>query len=164
MQKGKVRKCKNCKTEIYTYNTTQNLCDHCKLEYIAKKREELRKRLIAKRAEQRRYHPPVRPLAKPIAPRKPIKKQGKESAAWSRYKATWKKAHPESYFECYYCDKVISREELTLDHKIPRSRRADLRYNDDNIVPCCWECNNEKGSMDAEAYIKYRKVRYGNAT
>lgn len=57
---------------------------------------------------------------------------------------------------CYYCGKVITDEkDLTVDHKIPRSRFGKTWYS--NLCICCSECNKEKGDMTDTEYIEYRQ-------
>jgi hypothetical protein len=43
-------------------------------------------------------------------------------------------------------DEARLAEETTLDHVIPRSRAPELRYDPNNLRPCCWTCNSKKGS------------------
>jgi len=48
-------------------------------------------------------------------------------------------------FTCQYCG---SREDLTFDHLVPRSRGGQTRW--DNVVTACSPCNLRKGARDAE--------------
>lgn len=48
-------------------------------------------------------------------------------------------------FTCQYCG---SREELTLDHVLPRSRGGGHGW--DNVVTACRSCNQRKGSRTPE--------------
>lgn len=48
-------------------------------------------------------------------------------------------------FVCQYCG---SREELTLDHVMPRSRGG--RHNWENVVTACRNCNQRKGDRTPE--------------
>lgn len=47
-------------------------------------------------------------------------------------------------YTCQYCMKVMPAGELTLDHVIPRSRAGESAW--ENLVACCHQCNNRKGS------------------
>jgi 5-methylcytosine-specific restriction endonuclease McrA len=47
--------------------------------------------------------------------------------------------------KCYYCDQIVSHQELTMDHRIPLSRGG--RSTKDNLVPCCKSCNTKKKTM-----------------
>lgn len=49
--------------------------------------------------------------------------------------------------ECYYCHKVLKKEEVTMDHVVPLSRGG--RSTKGNIVPACKPCNNEKKNKTA---------------
>ncbi len=44
--------------------------------------------------------------------------------------------------ECSYCGEMFSKEDLTMDHKIPVSRGG--RSTKGNIVVSCKECNTKK--------------------
>lgn len=48
---------------------------------------------------------------------------------------------------CYYCQKEISRQEVTLDHIVPISRGG--RSTQGNCVPACTDCNEKKRSLTA---------------
>lgn len=43
---------------------------------------------------------------------------------------------------CYYCGRIFSPKELTMDHKIPLSRGGMSEKI--NIVPACKDCNSKK--------------------
>jgi 5-methylcytosine-specific restriction endonuclease McrA len=52
--------------------------------------------------------------------------------------------------ECHYCGKTINRsvkkgEKGYRGYFIDR-KNNDLQYAKENCVPCCWECNQAKGS------------------
>lgn len=47
-------------------------------------------------------------------------------------------------FTCQYCDRRLPAGDLTLDHVIPRSRGGGSTW--ENLVGCCFPCNNKKGS------------------
>jgi 5-methylcytosine-specific restriction endonuclease McrA len=49
---------------------------------------------------------------------------------------------------CQFCGKVFPSSELTLDHVIPRSRGG--RSSWENLVACCYRCNNNKGDRTPE--------------
>ena len=57
--------------------------------------------------------------------------------------------------KCYYCEKVVTFQELTMDHLIPLGRGG--RSTRDNLVPSCKDCNNKKKNMlpvEWQEYIK----------
>jgi 5-methylcytosine-specific restriction endonuclease McrA len=49
---------------------------------------------------------------------------------------------------CQFCGKIFPSSELTLDHVIPRSRGG--RSSWENLVACCYRCNNNKGDRTPE--------------
>ena len=49
---------------------------------------------------------------------------------------------------CQFCGKVFPSSELTLDHVMPRSRGG--RSSWENLVACCYRCNNTKGDRTPE--------------
>ena len=54
---------------------------------------------------------------------------------------------------CQYCGTVLSANELTLDHVIPRSRGGNSSW--ENLVACCHGCNRKKGNrLPIEAGMK----------
>lgn len=56
-------------------------------------------------------------------------------------------------YTCQYCGKIPAREELTIDHIIPRSRGGKTTW--ENVVLACIRCNTKKGSkLPHEAGIK----------
>ena len=58
---------------------------------------------------------------------------------------------------CQYCGKTGQSASLTLDHVIPRSRGGETAW--ENLVACCHECNNRKGSRTPEeANMKLARV------
>lgn len=44
---------------------------------------------------------------------------------------------------CQYCGRNPRKEELTLDHVIPKSMGGQTDWG--NVVTCCYECNQKKG-------------------
>ena len=43
---------------------------------------------------------------------------------------------------CYYCNREVGPEQLTMDHVVPLIRGGKSKKG--NIVPACKECNNKK--------------------
>ena len=57
-------------------------------------------------------------------------------------------------YECQYCG---TKENLTIDHVIPRSKGGKDTW--DNLVACCTSCNVKKGSKSLkDANMKLRKI------
>lgn len=55
---------------------------------------------------------------------------------------------------CHYCGVPLSRESVTVDHKIAKSR--DGGHARGNLLPCCLDCNNEKGNADYESFKAWK--------
>jgi 5-methylcytosine-specific restriction endonuclease McrA len=49
---------------------------------------------------------------------------------------------------CQFCGHALPASELTLDHVMPRSRGG--RSSWENLVACCYGCNNRKGDRTPE--------------
>jgi len=49
---------------------------------------------------------------------------------------------------CQFCGSAFSASELTLDHVMPRSRGGRSTW--ENLVACCYTCNNQKGDRTPE--------------
>jgi 5-methylcytosine-specific restriction protein A len=57
--------------------------------------------------------------------------------------------------KCFYCEKIFSFKQLTMDHLVPLARGG--RSTKDNLVPCCKGCNNLKKSMMPIEWEEYRE-------
>ena len=55
---------------------------------------------------------------------------------------------------CYYCERPFHPDDLSMDHKHPIARGG--RSTKGNVVPCCKECNTEKGYMMLSEWIAQR--------
>ncbi len=56
-------------------------------------------------------------------------------------------------YTCQYCGKKPTKEELTIDHVIPRSKGGRSTW--ENVVLACQQCNTKKGNKSvAEAHMK----------
>ncbi len=49
---------------------------------------------------------------------------------------------------CQYCGRSIVRNEINLDHVIPRSKGGTSTW--ENVVCCCYSCNRKKGGRTPE--------------
>lgn len=92
--------------------------------------------------------------------RSPINKVGKYTKQWYITRATWIRKNPPPidgvWWECYlqihpWCPKRIDISHLTLDHVVSRSRDPSLRFNLNNLRPCCAYCNELKGSNSLDS-------------
>lgn len=100
-------------------------------------------------------HWPYQCFKNPKASMKRIKTITKSDHAHKRTRTAWyRKYLPNAlgYYVCYLCGKWMLPIETTLDHVIPRSRAPHLMHDLENLKPCCWKCNGEKGSkvLDSE--------------
>lgn len=59
---------------------------------------------------------------------------------------TYKNVFIRDGYSCQYCG---SKQELTIDHVVPRSRGG--KSNFENCVTACRPCNNSKGNKDLHA-------------
>lgn len=78
-----------------------------------------------------------------------IRRVGKVSREWLAFRKTWLAANPpddKGEYTCGICKRPVHRLEVTLDHKIPRSRAPELRFSASNIQPSHGDCNLKKGS------------------
>lgn len=74
---------------------------------------------------------------------------GKQYDKWLKVRADFLDTYPpnhQGYYACYLCPKWIYKDEVTVDHVIPRSRAPHLRYVFSNLAICCGACNTAKGS------------------
>jgi 5-methylcytosine-specific restriction endonuclease McrA len=51
-------------------------------------------------------------------------------------------------YTCQYCGEMPGRQNLTVDHVVPRSRGGDHDWP--NLVTACNNCNQKKGSLTPE--------------
>lgn len=80
--------------------------------------------------------------------RKQLNKLGKYGKQWLITRETWFTRNAADWYFCYLCGKRMTYKETTLDHIKSRSRYPQLRYDLNNLAPCCWGCNALKGSRD----------------
>jgi 5-methylcytosine-specific restriction endonuclease McrA len=101
---------------------------------------------------------------------RPIRQVGKIQQKWLKFRIAWFDTNPPDeygFYHCYYCTyfnlgSSLTRKETTLDHYRSRSAHPELRFNEDNIVPCCWWHNSDKGSIDGDKYIEILQIRLLN--
>lgn len=60
---------------------------------------------------------------------------------------------------CHYCKTLFTMNEITRDHKVPvsvlrRGPRMTIEDYTTNIVPACYSCNQKKGNMDYDEFMK----------
>lgn len=57
---------------------------------------------------------------------------------------------------CWYCGRRMKKKEITMDHLYPQYLGGPTIPN--NLVPACFECNNDKGILTEEQYRKLISV------
>ncbi len=55
---------------------------------------------------------------------------------------------------CYYCERNVSVENRTADHKTPLSRGG--LHSSANLVMACWPCNTSKNALTEEEFRRTR--------
>ena len=60
---------------------------------------------------------------------------------------------------CFYCKKLLTDEDISVDHAQPVSRGGD--FGIDNLRVCCKGCNGAKNSMNEQEYIALLKLLEG---
>tara|TARA_B100000161_G_scaffold265403_1_gene241458 strand:+ start:398 stop:748 length:351 start_codon:yes stop_codon:yes gene_type:complete len=78
-------------------------------------------------------------------------KRERKKAKELRKSSWWKEQVSKGI--CYYCNKKISPNEITMDHILPIVRGG--KSNKSNCVVCCKDCNNKKKYLTpAEIILK----------
>lgn len=67
------------------------------------------------------------------------------------------KALYENDMRCAYCNNIIPREKVTIDHKIPQSLGGPTIP--ENLCIACQKCNNEKGALIDEEYEEWKSIK-----
>jgi 5-methylcytosine-specific restriction endonuclease McrA len=113
--------CKNCGRSFTRCNSLNTICQKCQYNKYAK-------------------------------PRKSIKRIGPVARQWIETRQLWIDTHPpkRDYWDCYLCGKKLTIDTLTIDHMKSRGHHPEYRFDMDNLAPCCWRCNEKKGSKDYE--------------
>lgn len=81
------------------------------------------------------------------------------------YGRHWERAIRWFDDHCAYCGVWAGEltETLTCDHFIPVASGGQAA-DPANIVPCCWDCNNEKHDQDAATWLRHKfGCAWGNA-
>lgn len=59
---------------------------------------------------------------------------------------------------CIYCEQKLTHTNATTDHIIPISEGGN--NSQVNLMVCCFDCNNERGSMPFFQYLKMKNSKY----
>ena len=57
---------------------------------------------------------------------------------------------------CCYCFDPVSKRNLTREHVVPRSKGGSDKQA--NVMPCCADCNHEKGDMSLLEYLAFKAL------
>jgi len=69
--------------------------------------------------------------------------------------AEWRVKEAAANGLCYYCERPVDIGGVK-DHIVPVSRGGSDGI--DNVVLACWDCNDAKRDMDAEAFIEWARA------
>ena len=84
-----------------------------------------------------------------------------ESKRWNRAKnAFLRDQSKKGSLTCFYCKKTglkrqstLRGEQATVDHYVPKANGGHP-FSPSNFVVCCHSCNQKKGSMIPEEFLK----------
>jgi 5-methylcytosine-specific restriction endonuclease McrA len=62
--------------------------------------------------------------------------------------------------KCVFCNHKLTDKNATIDHIIPISKGGNNCQL--NLIPCCIECNSERGNQNFYQYLKQKNFRYKN--
>lgn len=62
----------------------------------------------------------------------------------------------DNLYQCHYCNKELTWETVTVDHKKPLS--AGGSNHSRNLVPACYPCNNKKRSSNYEQFMRWKNL------
>jgi len=99
-------------------------------------------------------------------------RRGWKMVAWNVYKKSY--ADGDLTFEdfcqmaqqnCYYCNKPPSNNRNYHNNQWTYNgldRLNNTIHNKDNVVPCCWYCNQKKSNTDYEEFMNWISTVYHN--
>jgi hypothetical protein len=81
--------------------------------------------------------------------------------AENTYGHPFKPGHPNPEYRihlnsCFYCQEGLMSYNRTADHVLAESK-GGIRSND-NKLPSCTQCNEEKSEMTPEEYLRYLQI------
>jgi len=92
-------------------------------------------------------------IGRPIVDEKSIARE-KKKARELRNSSWWRKKNSSGI--CYYCEKKVTPDKLTMDHIIPLSRGG--KSEKINLVPACKDCNSKKKYLLPIEWKEYLKM------
>lgn len=60
--------------------------------------------------------------------------------------------------KCLYCNTKLYDKNVTIDHIVPISKGGNNCQL--NLIPCCIDCNSERGNQDFYKYLKQKNQKY----
>ena len=87
---------------------------------------------------------------------KPVDKlssKEKKKVKWFILRNLYISSLPEKSYKCSYCECLIPKAMITLDHMVPKSK-GGKRYCKSNIRLCCQTCNSFKGEMPVGRFLR----------
>ena len=63
-----------------------------------------------------------------------------------------------SSLPCYYCGRPPSNNGCGIPHSGLDRKENNKGYIKSNVVPCCWKCNINKGSMTENGFIEHCRL------
>lgn len=64
----------------------------------------------------------------------------------------FKKEISDGTYICCYCNTPLTKDNYTREHIIPKDRGG--KNTASNLLPCCYDCNNEKDNLMLNSYIQ----------
>jgi hypothetical protein len=164
----KLRKCRSCRKEFYVTKLTRGVCsESCKekrkivlnkKDFFKKKKSCLSCKNQFEYYGQFTKNPFCTPCKNTFASRK----------KWERTREQWINLDPmlkssirfmvlkRCHFRCVACGHDI-KSHLEIDHIIPIRKKPDLLTEITNLQILCFDCNEDKGVQENEAWLKKRK-------
>jgi hypothetical protein len=62
--------------------------------------------------------------------------------------------------KCLYCYKKLDEKNVTIDHIVPISKGGNNCQL--NLIPCCVDCNSERGNQEFYKYLKQKSQKFKN--
>jgi len=82
----------------------------------------------------------------------------KELIKWKKVRKRWLIDTGEEK-RCFYCSEILTKKTTTIDHVVPIAKNGG-KYDTDNFVVCCHECNHKKGNKTFSQWMKCGGEKY----
>lgn len=80
----------------------------------------------------------------------------KNDPEWVKTRATWVRLNPPNHqgqYVCGICGQSVHKDDMEVDHIIPRSGDPASKYDLQNLQPTHGFCNQQKGSQRFQPVI-----------